>query len=89
MTTRLSDFLVIWEHFKVIVDLPIMLLIMTSHYVIVSIKPEKKSDKIRRKRKRAISLLRRLRFITVRCATRTIGTSRSDDGDVHENVAEK
>ena len=43
MTTRLSDFLVIWEHFKVIVDLPIMLLIMTSHYVIVSVKPEKKN----------------------------------------------
>ena len=43
LLTRPSDFLVIWEHFKVIVDLPIMLLIMTSLYVIVSIKPEKES----------------------------------------------
>ena len=43
LLTRPSDFLVIWEHFKVIVELPIMLLIMTSLYVIVSIKPEKES----------------------------------------------
>ena len=39
LLTRPSDFLVIWEHFKVIVELPIMLLIMTALYVIVSIKP--------------------------------------------------
>ena len=88
MTTGLSDFLVIWEHFKVIVDLPIMLLIMMSHCVIVSIKPEKKKQLKFVEKEKGRSLCSE-GYALSPCATRTIGTSRSDNGDVHENVAEK
>ena len=90
MTSRLSNFLVIWEHFKVIVDLPIMLLIMTSQYVIVSINPEKKNLlKFVENNRHRTRYLCSEGYALSPCATRTIGTLRPDNGDVHENVAQK